>query len=67
MDKFQYRFVTVHTPESREAPEELDDLNALGAQGWEAVGFSPATAGGRGLHVTTSTYVILLKRRRGSD
>jgi hypothetical protein len=38
-------------------------LDALGAVGWEAVGFSPSQAASHGLRVETSEHVVLLKRR----
>ena len=63
MDRFEYRFVMVHAPDAREADAELEEMNDLGRDGWEAIGFSPATAAGRGLRVSTSTYVVLMKRR----
>ena len=39
-------------------------LDALGRDGWEAVGFSPSQASSHGLRVETSEHVVLLKRPR---
>jgi hypothetical protein len=41
-------------------------LDALGAEGWEAVGFSPSQASSHGLRVETSEHVVLLKRSKTS-
>jgi len=38
------------------------ELDALGGDGWEAVGISPSHASSHGLHVETTRYVVLLKR-----
>ena len=37
-------------------------LDALGADGWEVVGFSPSNAASHGLRVETTEYIVLLKR-----
>lgn len=37
-------------------------LGALGADGWEAVGFAPSHAASHGLRVETTRYVVLFKR-----
>ena len=37
-------------------------LDALGHQGWEAVGFSPSHASSHGLRLETTRFVVLLKR-----
>ena len=42
--------------------EAVATLDALGADGWEVVGFSPANASSHGLHVETTDYIVLLKR-----
>ena len=60
--QWEYRFeiVGLASHEARDASHVLDEL---GAQGWEAVGFSPAEATSHGLRtVQTTTYVVLLKR-----
>ena len=38
-------------------------LDTLGAEGWEAVGFTPWKASTHGLRVETNAYVVLLKRQ----
>jgi len=63
-DAFEYRLEIVHVDRQGADGDDLAALDALGAEGWEAVGFAPSTASGRGLHVETSSYVTLLKRRR---
>jgi hypothetical protein len=62
--RFEYRVVTITVDRAQADGVDLAALDDLGAEGWEAVGISPATASGRGLHVETSTYVVLLKRTR---
>ena len=42
--------------------EAVSVLDALGADGWEVVGFSPSHAASHGLRVETTEYVVLLKR-----
>jgi hypothetical protein len=62
MTRFEYRLLTVRIGAHDEHDRVEAELDALGAEGWEAVGFSPATASGRGLHVETTEYVVLFKR-----
>ena len=64
--RWEHRFEVVHLSgkdhdASRGAAEAA--LDALGADGWEVVGFSPANAASHGLHVETTEYVVLLKRQ----
>jgi len=40
-------------------------LDALGADGWEVVGFSPSNAASHGLRVETTEYLVLMKRQVG--
>jgi hypothetical protein len=61
---WEYRFEIVSVPD-RDAGAATELLDELGAQGWEAVGFSPAEATSHGLRsVQTTEYVVLLKRPR---
>jgi hypothetical protein len=65
--RWEYRLEVVHVAGNDDGParaEAASTLNALGHDGWEAVGFSPARASGHGLRVETTDYVVLLKRRR---
>jgi hypothetical protein len=64
MTCWEYRFVRVQLGDRDDASAAADELDALGADGWEAVGFSPAHASGHGLSVHTTQYVVLLKRER---
>jgi hypothetical protein len=62
--QWEYRFeIAVIPDQDPEAATRL--LDELGAEGWEAVGFSPAEATSHGLRtVQTTEYVVLLKRPR---
>lgn len=62
MDRYEYRWEVV-TAGRGEPPDPEGLLARLGAEGWEAVGFAPSTAGSHGLRVETTAYVVLLKRR----
>lgn len=65
MTRWEYRLATVHAPAAKESAADLEVLDELGAEGWEAVGFSPTTAVGHGLReVETVSYLVLLKRPR---
>jgi len=62
--QWEYRIEIVVVPnhDLHAATELLDEL---GADGWEAVAFSPAEATSHGLRsVQTTEYVVLLKRPR---
>ena len=65
--QWEYRFEIVVIPEHQtHAATAL--LDGFGAEGWEAVGFSPAAATSHGLRtVQTTEYVVLLKRPRVSE
>jgi hypothetical protein len=59
--QWEYRFEIVLL--DRDAGPAADLLDRFGAEGWEAVGFSPAQATSHGLRtVQTTEYVVLLKR-----
>ncbi len=62
---WEYRLETLSLPakdDERATAAATDALDALGADGWEAVGFSPSHAASHGLRVETTRYVVLLKR-----
>lgn len=62
---WEYRLETIALPakdDDRARSEATSALDALGADGWEAVGFSPSHASSHGLRVETTRYVVLLKR-----
>jgi hypothetical protein len=62
---WEYRLETLSLPakdDDRARNEATAALDALGAEGWEAVGFSPSHASSHGLRVETTRYVVLLKR-----
>ncbi len=62
---WEYRLETIALPakdDDRARDEATRALDALGADGWEAVGFSPSHAASHGLRVETTRYVVLLKR-----
>jgi len=64
--RWEYRFETVEVPD-RDPHAATELLDELGADGWEAVGFSRAEATSHGLRsVQTTGYVVLLKRPRKS-
>ena len=44
--------------------ETVAFLDELGADGWEATGFTPSHASSHGLRVETTQYLVLLKRPR---
>lgn len=62
---WEYRLETITLPkdDDRARSEATRTLDTLGADGWEAVGFSPSHAASHGLRVETTRYVVLLKRR----
>ena len=65
VSRWEHRFEVVHlSGKDRDASrdEAVAVLDALGADGWEVVGFSPANAASHGLHVETTDYIVLLKR-----
>jgi hypothetical protein len=47
---------------AQERADAVSTLDALGRDGWEAIGFSPSHASSRGLRVETTEYLVLLKR-----
>jgi hypothetical protein len=62
---WEYRLETLSLPakdDDHARTEATRALDALGADGWEAVGFSPSHAASHGLRVETTRYVVLLKR-----
>jgi hypothetical protein len=62
---WEYRLETLSLPtkdDDDSRREAVGALDALGAEGWEAVGFSPSHAASHGLRVETTRYVVLLKR-----
>jgi hypothetical protein len=64
-----YRLDTITVPGKDDADAlaaATEALDALGADGWEAVGIAPSHASSHGLRVETTRYVVLLKRPRGS-
>ena len=64
--QWEYRFERIAVP-NHDPHAAVDLLDALGAEGWEAVSFSPAEATSHGLRsVQTTEYVVLLKRPRVS-
>ncbi len=65
--QWEYRFEVVQL-EGPDLGGAADLLDGLGAEGWEAVGFSPAEATSHGLRtVQTTGYVVLLKRPRAGE
>ncbi len=63
---WEYRLETIALPardDGHGRDEATQALDALGADGWEAVGFSPSHAASHGLRVETTRYVVLLKRK----
>lgn len=68
MTSWNYRIEMLTLPGKDDADARLAAtavLDELGADGWEAVGFSPSHASSHGLRVETTRYVVLLKRRAG--
>lgn len=63
---WEYRLEVIHLAGRQDSAtaraEAVSDLDLLGRDGWEAVGFSPAQASSHGLRVETTQYVVLLKR-----
>ena len=63
--RWEHRLEIVHLPgkdDDAARAQAVSALDALGAQGWEVVGFSPSNASSHGLRVETTEYVVLLKR-----
>lgn len=63
---WEYRLETLNLPakdDDRARSDATRALDALGAEGWEAVGFSPSHAASHGLRVETTRYVVLFKRK----
>lgn len=69
--RWEYRLEVVHLSGkdggARSRADATEMLDALGAAGWEAVGFSPSQAASHGLRVETSEYVVLLKRTKSPN
>jgi hypothetical protein len=67
-DHWEYRLEVLHVTGKDDTAaaraEAASALNALGRDGWEAVGFSPSHASSHGLRVETTEHLVLLKRRR---
>jgi hypothetical protein len=66
--QWEYRLETITVPGKDDADAlraATVALDALGADGWEAVGLSPSHASSHGLRVETTRYVVLLKRAAG--
>ena len=66
--KWEYQLDVIHlggkdSGESARA-DAVSTLDALGDNGWEVVGFSPANASSHGLRVETTQFVVLLKRAK---
>jgi hypothetical protein len=70
-ERWEYRVERFHIVGKDDAAEARADavaaLNALGRDGWEAVGFSPSQASSHGLRVETTQHLVLLKRRTRSS
>jgi len=64
--QWQYRLEVIDLAAGNGIPA-VGVLDALGAQGWEVVGFAPSKAASHGLRVETSAYVVLLKRPRNGQ
>jgi hypothetical protein len=61
--RFEYRIESLTLAGGADAAgEAASELDRLGADGWEAVGVAPSHANGRGLHVETTRFLVLLKR-----
>ena len=64
--RWEYRIEVVHLGGKDGGATSRDEaaatLDALGREGWEAVGFSPSQASSHGLRVETTEHVVLLKR-----
>lgn len=59
-----YEYRTVHVPSGRSSPDlvktpDLTEVNALGAQGWEAFAAVPAALDGYAYLVTDGLHVLL--------
>lgn len=68
--RWEYRLEVVHLGGKDGGATSRADaaamLDALGDDGWEAIGFSPSQAASHGFRVETSEYVVLLKRSQVS-
>ncbi len=64
MSGWEYRIETLTLPGNDDDARlaATASLDALGADGWEAVGIAPSHAASHGLRVETTRYVVLLKR-----
>ena len=63
--RWEYRLETITVPGKDDVGAlhaAVAELDALGVDGWEAVGVSPSHASSHGLRVETTRYVVLLKR-----
>ncbi len=64
--RWEHRLEVVHLSgkdHDASRAEAVAVLDALGADGWEVVGFSPSNAASHGLRVETTEYIVLLKRQ----
>ena len=69
-DHWEYRLEVLHVAGKDDAAsaraEATSMLDALGRDGWEAVGFSPSQASSHGLRVETTQHLVLFKRRHAA-